>query len=47
MNMAKGEIVLQEDFWIIEIFNVKQQNEIMSAHWISNGVTRIYRSNEF
>ena len=30
-NLARDEIVLQEDF--SENFNIKQQNEIMSAHW--------------
>ncbi|KAJ4429173.1 hypothetical protein ANN_26176 [Periplaneta americana] len=34
---CKNEAVLQEDF--AENFAIRQQNEIMSAHWISEGVT--------
>ena len=33
----KDEVILQEDF--SENFNIKQQNEIISAHWKSNDST--------
>jgi hypothetical protein len=36
-NLKDGEAVLQEDF--SENFQIKQQDEIMAAHWVSNGVT--------
>lgn len=36
-NITESEAVLQEDF--SENFVLKQQNEIMSAHWLSESVT--------
>jgi len=36
-RFTSEEAVLQEDF--SENFNIKFQNEVMSAHWASNGVT--------
>lgn len=36
-QLKDGEAVLQEDF--SENFHIKQQDEIMSAHWVTNGVT--------
>lgn len=36
-NLEEGEAVLQEDF--SENFYVKYQDEIMSAHWVTTGVT--------
>ena len=32
-----SHVVMQEDF--AENFNLKHQNEVMSAHWVSNSVT--------
>ena len=36
-SLGDTECVIQEDF--AENFNIKQQDEIMSAHWVTNGVT--------
>ena len=36
-QLAEDEAVLQEDF--SENYSIKQQNEVMSAHWVSMGVT--------
>ena len=36
-QLTEGEALLQEDF--SENYNIKQQNEVMSAHWVSTGVT--------
>ena len=36
-KLSEDEIILQEDF--SENFVIKQQDEIMSAHWLSNSVT--------
>ena len=36
-QLEEGEALLQEDF--SENYSIKQQNEIMSAHWVSTGVT--------
>lgn len=36
-NLDETEIVLQEDF--AENYAIKQQNEIMTAYWVSTGVT--------
>lgn len=36
-NLKTGEAVLQTDF--SENFQIKQQDEIMSAHWVTNSVT--------
>ena len=34
-SLGDTECVIQEDF--AENFNIKQQDEIMSAHWVTNG----------
>ena len=36
-QLEEGEALLQED--VSENYSIKQQNEIMSAHWVSTGVT--------
>ena len=36
-QLEEGEALLQENF--SENYSIKQQNEIMSAHWVSTGVT--------
>ena len=47
-NMETNEAVMQEDF--SENFAIKHQNEIMSAHWVSHGITLftaiLYQANE-
>ena len=36
-SLDDAECVIQEDF--AENFNIKQQDEIISTHWVTNGVT--------
>lgn len=36
-NLPEGEVIIHEDF--SENYSIKQQREIMSAHWASNTVT--------
>ena len=36
-QLVDSHVVMQEDF--AENFNLKRQNEVMSAHWVSNSVT--------
>ena len=36
-HLKKGQVITHEDF--SENFQIKHQNEIMAAHWLTNGVT--------
>jgi hypothetical protein len=48
VSMREHEAIIQEDF--SENFAIKHQNEIMSAHWVSHGVTLftaiVYQAND-